>query len=275
MAGIIDTEVSVRDVPSSGAPSHQKLVGSVYAVLRSGWEGVRHRSIVVVAHWPPAGPANRISRKRERWVPCWWDACTLPECFLPMRRTRPSCSIALPCSWSPLWLIMRKPPQRSDQSSSSHSWERWASGCRSTSIALWRLHQESTGFSRVLQQAEPEKRMAGMMVCNSSDGFANPVYLHFAAWYQAQSRGISDRSFAITHPNSDSLPGHEGRRGSGERIAWHPLAFHGTAWRGELRLLHCLRPRRRVRADLQGSRGIGVQLVAHERRHGGSIEKDH
>jgi hypothetical protein len=123
--------------------------------------------------------------------------------------------------------------------------------------------QESAGFSKVLQQAEPEKRMAGMMVCNGSSGFANPVYLHFAAWYQAESRGISDISFAITHPSLIRYQDMKAPR-IGERIAWHPLAFDWDRDGGSSYDYFIVCARTDVSAQIFKDRVGSVELVAHE-----------
>jgi hypothetical protein len=66
--------------------------------------------------------------------------------------------------------------------------------------------------------------MAGMLFCNGSEHFTNPVYLHFHAWYQATSGGIADNSFAMTHPSMVRYRDMTAPR-VGDQLAWQPGAF--------------------------------------------------
>ena len=105
--------------------------------------------------------------------------------------------------------------------------------------------------------------MAGMMVCNASAGFANPVYLHFAAWYQAESRGISDISFAITHPSLIRYRDMKAPR-IGEHIAWRPLAFAWDRDGGASYDYFIVCARGDVSALIFKDHVGSVELVAHE-----------
>lgn len=226
MTGIIDAEVSVREAPFVWGTLREKLV--VLFTQFSGLDGKAFGislTVVTLFGLLPVLAGYRISRKPERWLPMlvgslvylMFPSYVQNTAFLFHR---------LAVFLVPLWLIMWEPPQRIRPIfffAFLGTLGLWLSVNVHRFVAF---AQESTGFSRVLQQAEPEKRMAGMMVCNASAGFANPVYLHFAAWYQAESRGISDISFAITHPSLIRYRDMKAPR-IGERIAWRPLAF---AW---------------------------------------------
>ncbi|HEY7642930.1 MAG TPA: hypothetical protein VH814_24570 [Steroidobacteraceae bacterium] len=55
---------------------------------------------------------------------------------------------------------------------------------------------ETRPFGAVLQHMEEGRRVAGLMISNTSTHFATPVYLHFANWYQVERRGVVDFNFA-------------------------------------------------------------------------------
>ncbi len=125
----------------------------------------------------------------------------------------------------PLWLIVWDPPKRE-----SHA---WFAACVLLTLAAWGFFnfsrfldfaEESSGYSQVLSRAEPGRRMAGMLFCKRSASFRYPVYLHFHAWYQAKSAGISDNSFAMTHPSMVRYRDLAAPR-VGDRLAWAPAAF--------------------------------------------------
>ena len=84
--------------------------------------------------------------------------------------------------------------------------------------------REVQDFDNVLSSMERGKRAAGMLVCNSSTYFSNPVYLHFTAWYQAELAGIADMSFAINHPTMVRYRDMNAGR-LGDDLAWQPQAF--------------------------------------------------
>ena len=122
--------------------------------------------------------------------------------------------------------------------------------------------KETQDFRAVLDRAEPGKKLAGMIVDNSSPLFVFPVYLHFMAWYQAEKHGIADFNFADFHPQMVRYNPAAGSR-IDATLAWVPGAFdwekHGGA--GYDYFL--------VKSSFDASRGIfkekqdSVALIAH------------
>ena len=56
--------------------------------------------------------------------------------------------------------------------------------------------QESRGYREIAKAMKPGKRVLGLMINNASVAFDQPMYLHYASWYQAEQRGVADFSFA-------------------------------------------------------------------------------
>lgn len=60
---------------------------------------------------------------------------------------------------------------------------------------------ESRPFETLLRAAQPGKRALGLSFDKTSPAAANNyVYMHYAAWYQAEKHGFSDYNFAVFHP---------------------------------------------------------------------------
>ena len=264
MTGIIDTEASVREAPLVWGTLREKLV--VLFTQFSGLDGkafVTSLAVVTLIGLLPVLAGYRISSKPERWMPMLVGLLVY-LLFPSYLQNTAFLFHRLAVFLVPLWLIMWDPPQRIRPI--------FFFACLGT-LGLWfsvNAHrfvvfaQESTAFSRVLRQAEPGKRMAGMMVCNASTHFANPVYLHFAAWYQAESRGISDISFAITHPSLIRYRDMKAPR-IGERIAWRPLAFAWNRDGGASYDYFIACARADVSSHIFKDHVGAVELVAHER----------
>ena len=63
----------------------------------------------------------------------------------------------------------------------------------------WQLHRfekENSGFGETIKIMQPYKRTLGLIVDKYSLVFNIPAYVHFASWYQAENRGVSDFSFS-------------------------------------------------------------------------------
>ena len=56
--------------------------------------------------------------------------------------------------------------------------------------------QESRGYREIAEVMKPGKRVLGLIINNASVVFNQPMYLHYASWYQAEQRGVADFSFA-------------------------------------------------------------------------------
>lgn len=225
MTGIMKTEASVQRAPFVFGTLHQKLV--VLFTQFAGLDGQAFGvSLIVVGFIAllPMLAGYRLSSKPERWLPMLVGSVVYLA-FPSYVQNTAFLFHRLAVFLIPLWLLMWEPPQQIRPV--------FFLGLVAM-LGIWlsvnlnrfaEFAKETASFAAVISKADPERHMAGMMVCNSTKHFANPVYLHFAAWYQAESRGIADMSFAITHP---SLVRYRDMRAPriGEYISWRPLDFN-------------------------------------------------
>ena len=224
MKGIMSTEASVRQAPFVWGTLHEKLV--VLFTQFSGLDGKTFGlslALVGLIGLLPILAGYRISARPERWLPMLVGSLVYLA-FPSYVQNTAFLFHRLAVFLVPLWLIMWDPPQRVRPAfllAVPAVLMIWFSVNLNRFVSF---SKESASFATVMHRAEPGKRMAGLMVCNSSSSFVNPVYLHFAAWYQAQSGGISDISFAITHPSLIRYRDMQAPR-IGEYIAWRPLDF--------------------------------------------------
>ena len=225
MLGVLDTEASVQNAPVVFDGLRAKLV--VLFNQLSGLDGVAFGVsllIVGVVLLLPFAAGYRVSRRPERWLPLAvgflvyliFPSYMQNTAFLYHR---------LAVFLIPLWLIVWDPPARSPRMF-------FGVGILAA-LGLWigvngnrflNFAREAESFESVMRYAEPGRKMAGMLFCNSSEFFVNPVYLHFAAWYQAVSGGVADMSFATTHPSLVRYRDMQAPRVV-EQLAWRPEAF--------------------------------------------------
>lgn len=173
----------------------------------------------------------RISRRPERWVPLLvglsifvaFPSVALNTYFLHHR---------LAVFLVPLWLVIWDPPRKAKVFPlviASFAIGSWIAFNVSRFNEFSRL---SNSFENVMESAEPGKRMAGLLVCNSVTVFANPVFLHFVAWYQAEKNGLADMSFATTHPSLVRYRDMDKARVR-DHALWYPLELDWVADGGE------------------------------------------
>lgn len=84
--------------------------------------------------------------------------------------------------------------------------------------------RETESFRNILSVMEAGRRAAGMVVDNSTPGFALPVYMHFPAWYQAEKGGVVDFNFAEFYSQMVRYRPDAGSR-IDETVAWYPGEF--------------------------------------------------
>lgn len=224
MSGIYDTEASVQNTPIVFAGLRERLV-TLFMQL-SGLDGFAFLiSLAVVAAFVlvPILLGYRLSRRPERWAPLAVGAVTY-FLFPSFAQNTAFLYERLAVFLIPLWLLAWDAPPRP---------HRALAATIIATVGLWLtintmrfvdFAEESQSFDTVLRAAEPGRRVAGMLLCNSSPRFSNPVYLHFAAWYQAVSAGVADMSFATTHPSMVRYQDMEAAR-FGEYLAWQPNEF--------------------------------------------------
>jgi hypothetical protein len=224
MSGIYQTEASVQNTPIVFAGLRERLI-TLFMQL-SGLDGFAFLislAVVGVFILVPLLLGYRFSKRPERWVPLAVGAVTY-LIFPSYAQNTAFLYERLAVFLVPLWLIAWDPPSRPTRA---------LAATVIVSTGLWlaintsrfaNFAEESRGFDTVLSKAEPGHRIAGMLLCNSSPYFTHPVYLHFAAWYQAVSAGVADMSFAITHPSMVRYRDMQAAR-FGEYLAWQPTEF--------------------------------------------------
>jgi len=224
MSRLIDTDASVREAPLKMGTLHEKLV--VLFTQFSGLDGAAFGTslaLFALAGLLPVVSGYRISSKPERWLPMLVGLLVYLA-FPSNAQNTAYLFHRLAVFLVPLWLVMWDPPQRFRPVVFFGFLGMLSVWLAVNSNRFIVFARDSAGFSRVLHEAEPGKRMAGIMVCNGSPGFAYPVYVHFASWYQAEYGGIADRSFATAHPSLVRYREVRARRVA-KRISWQPLTF--------------------------------------------------
>jgi hypothetical protein len=224
MSHLIDTDAAVREAPLKPGTLHERLV--VLFTQFSGLDGAAFGTtfaLFALTVLLPVLSGYRISSKPERWLPMLVGLLVYLA-FPSNAQNTAYLFHRLAVFLVPLWLVMWDPPQRFRPVVFFAFLGMLGVWLAVNSNRFIEFARESAAFSRVLHKAEPGKRMAGLMVCNGSPGFAYPVYVHFASWYQAEFRGIADRSFATAHPSLVRYRDVDARRVA-KRISWRPLAF--------------------------------------------------
>ncbi len=86
------------------------------------------------------------------------------------------------------------------------------------------FEKDTKPFAKMVASIEPCQRVGGLMLNNTHPLFAHPVLLHLPAWYQALGGGLTDMSFAATHPSIIRYPDLERGR-IDEVVLWEPHVF--------------------------------------------------
>jgi hypothetical protein len=263
MTRVLQTDAVVQNAPLVHGGLRAHLV-TLFTQL-SGLDASTFLINLVVASAVLLGPVIaglRPSRAPERWLPLavglgvylLFPSFAQNTAFLYER---------LAVFIAPLWLIAweRSPqPSRRLAAVALITLAVW-SGITVTRFAAFGASTSS--FDSVLKAAEPGRRLASMPVCNSSPQFSNPVLLHFGAWYQALSGGITDMSFAITHPSIVRYREQQRPR-LGEQLAWNPLAFEWARDGGDTYDYYLVCAPGDLAEFIFKDRATSVELVANE-----------
>lgn len=126
----------------------------------------------------------------------------------------------------------------------------------SRSLAFEREHQ---GYNEIIAKAEPGRRVLIMSVDRYGIHSRAPVYMHFPSWYQAETAGLVDLSFAamysiIKYKDQAAYPVQPG-------FEWQPLSFNWERHRGENYSYFVIRSFRDPTYWLQHRSGCRVRLV--------------
>lgn len=231
MIRLYDTEASVQ-TPVSFGTLRERLV-TLFTQL-AGLDGFAFLVSLVVVVTVLAVPflmRYRFSRRPERWLPLFVGVAVY-FVFPSYMQNTAFLYQRLAVFLIPLWLLAWDPPEKRSRGLGIAAIAAIGLWITVNTVRFESFARDTRGFETILQAMEPGHRAAGMPVCNASRYFSNPVYLHFVAWYQATSMGISDMSFAVTHPSMVRYRDMEKAR-LGERLAWAPVAFQWAADGGD------------------------------------------
>lgn len=263
MTRTIETEPSVEGSPIIFAPLSSRLV-TLFGQI-SGFDGVAFGvGLVIVALFVllPVAFRYRLSSRPERWLPLLVGLIVY-LCFPHYMQSTAYLYQRLGVFLVPLWLMAWEPPERRSA---------WLAPVALTVVGLWltvntnrfvAFAEESRTFGTVLKRAEPGHTMAGLLVCNASENFGNPVYLHFHAWYQATAGGIVDNSFAMTFPSLVRYRDLNAPR-VGDELAWRPAEFQWERDGGPSYDYFIVCAGADVATELFKDHLTSVELVAHE-----------
>lgn len=215
------TEAGVADAPvvyGSVAARLATLVSQPAGLDAFSWVAVGVTGAIVALPWLAGA---KLSRHAARWLPF---AVALAVFLLT-----PSFAVQTAFFYErlgvflvPLWLLMWDAPttvRRVD----------WVA---MPVVVLWVLAntarfaafaRETDSFDAVMEQMEPGKRVASMIVEPSTPLFATPVYLHFSSWYQARKHGVVDFNFADFR--LVLLRRDRAQARLDESLAWYPWLF--------------------------------------------------
>lgn len=224
MTRVYGTEASLQDGTVIFAPVKDKLV--ILFNQFSGLDGSSFSIGLLIAGVVLALPflgGCRVSTRPERWLPLV-AGIAVYMIFPYYMQSTAYLYQRLAVFLVPLWLMIWDAPASPRPTVLIVAMAAVAVWIGSNVERFARFASESMGFSLVLQEAEPGRRMAGMLLCNGTEYFTYPVYLHFHAWYQATSGGIADNSFAMTHPSMVRYRDLTAPR-VGDLLAWEPGKF--------------------------------------------------
>lgn len=121
--------------------------------------------------------------------------------------------------------------------------------------------REYADYERTIADAAPGKRMLIFAVDRYSAISQAPLYLHFPSWYQAQTRGLVDYSFAsmfviIEYKDKASHP-------IQPQFEWYPLSFDWQRNQGDIFDYFIFRSLRNPVQWMQAKSGCKTKLVSH------------
>jgi hypothetical protein len=121
--------------------------------------------------------------------------------------------------------------------------------------------REYADYEHTIAEAEPGKRMLIFAVDRYSAISQAPLYLHFPSWYQAQTKGLVDYSFAsmfvvIEYKDKARHPIRSG-------FEWYPLNFDWQRNQGDLFDYFIFRSLKNPVQWMQAKSGCRAQLVSH------------
>ena len=264
MTRILATDSAVANAPTTFGTVHGRLL-NLFEQL-AGLDAYAFGLgllIVVAVLFLPVVAGYRVSRAPERWL-LFVVGLAVYFSFPEFAQNTAFLYQRLAVFLIPLWLVVWESPSKPS---------RYLFGTVTLVVlAAWLgvnterftgFGHDAQAFESVLAQASPGRRLAGMLVCNASRYFSNPVYLHFAAWYQAQSAGVADISFATTHPSVVRYSDMSAPRLS-DRESWLPFEFSWSKDGGDTYDYYLVCSHSNVSEQLFKDHVRSVGLVAHQ-----------
>ena len=163
----------------------------------------------------------------------------------------------------PAWLALWEPPERVNRVFAPAVLAMLALWWSVNAVRFREFGRETEQFSAVLAEIPPGGHLAGMLFCNASPHFSNPVYLHFHAWYQAVAGGITDNSFALVFPSPIRYKD-TSRPRVGDYLAWNPHLFSWSRDGGDLYDYYLVCSAADASALLFKEHVAAVDLITHD-----------
>lgn len=267
MSGVLSTEASVQNAPFVLGGLRERLV--VLFMQFSGLDGIAYGvslltvGVILLA---PFAVGYRIDRRPERWLP-FVVGLGVYMVFPSYMQNTAFLFQRLAVFLVPLWLIIWAPPARPTRTLTIG-----LPAAVAFVLVVWmgvngnrflQFARESQSFTDVIEQAQPGRKLAGMLFCNASEVFVNPVYLHYPAWYQATAAGVADMSFATTHPSLVRYREMSAPRVN-EALAWAPEAFEWERDGGDDYDYYLVCSGTRAAGVVFKDHADSIELVAHE-----------
>jgi hypothetical protein len=258
-----DSEARVQNDPVTFGPWSYRLSQLVAQI--AGREDIAGSSALVVLAMSAAVlllpwlSGARFSRRPERWLPfalALLAFLVAPHYVFSAAYFYERLGLFL----VPLWLMVWDPPTRT----------RPVARLAIAVVVLWvvtsigrfaAFARETQSFTAVMDAMEPNRRVAAMIYDNRSPLFQLPVYLHFAAWYQATRGGIVDFNFADFYSQMVRYRADAGPR-IYETLAWYPNLFRWEADGGASYDYFVVKSNVDVSAVIFKERSPDVELVA-------------
>ena len=200
-ARIYATESSVQHAPLAFATLHERLV-NLFNQL-AGLDQSAFLVSLLVASTVVLAPlvfGYRFSKRPERWLLLVVGAAvyfTFPSYAQGAAVLYQRLGVFL----IPLWLLVWDPPAKPRPALGLVVVIALVSWLGVNTVRFFEFGREARSFDTALHNIEPGRRVASLLMCNSSQFFSKPVYWHFPAWYQAVSHGVVDLSFAASYPS--------------------------------------------------------------------------
>ena len=230
---VFEAEASVQDSPILFGTVRERLTTLFlqFAGLDAAAFGVA-LLIVVIVLFLPLLLGCRLTKRPERWL-LFAAGVGLYAVFPTYAQATAFLYQRIAVFVIPVWLVLWEPPERENRL--------FVPAVLVMLVAWWSVNtvrfrdfgRDTELFSEVLAEVPAGGHLAGMLLCNASPHFSNPVYLHYASWYQAVAGGVTDNSFALVYLSPIRYKD-MARPRVGDTLAWYPQDFSWARDGGDL-----------------------------------------